>query len=74
MPMPSGNAARHATLWQTRSTTAIDLNTLVALSNGAYLSEAEGINDRGQIIAQDSNGYAQLMTLNVAAVPVPATT
>jgi len=46
---------------------AIDLNSLVALSSG-YLTLGLGINDQGQIIAKDSNGFVNLLT----PVPVPA--
>jgi probable HAF family extracellular repeat protein len=60
----SGNPASQAALWQAGSTAAIDLNTLMASSSG-FLTEAMGINDKGQIIAQDSNGFANLLTLNV---------
>jgi probable HAF family extracellular repeat protein len=47
-----------------------DLNVLVALSNGGYLMQAYGINDSGQIIANDNLNHAYLLT--VAPVPVPA--
>jgi probable HAF family extracellular repeat protein len=46
-----------------------DLNELVKLENGTFLTDAQGINDRGQIIANASDGYAYLLT----PVPEPET-
>ena len=46
-----------------------DLNTLVNLKNGIYLGNATGINDRGQIIANGSDGHAYLLS----PVPEPET-
>ncbi|MDP3389081.1 MAG: hypothetical protein Q8Q40_13845 [Methylococcaceae bacterium] len=66
------SSTTHATLWESGSTTAIDLNTLVSLSSG-YLREAMSINDKGQIIAIDSNNHINLLTPNVAPIPIPAT-
>lgn len=43
----------------------VDLNSLVTLADGAYLTEARGINDSGQIVANGSNGHAYLLS------PVP---
>lgn len=67
---------RVATFWHTGSTTPIDLNTLVALQTGDFLTYAYGINDAGQIIALSSNKagtefYAYLLT--PVSVPLPAT-
>lgn len=45
-----------------------DLNSLVTLPAGVGLSEANGINELGQIIARDRNGHAYLLT------PVPEPT
>ncbi|MBA4142139.1 MAG: DUF3466 family protein [Nitrosospira sp.] len=42
-----------------------DLNSLVELENGIFLADAMGINDRGQIIANASDGRAYLLS------PVP---
>jgi uncharacterized membrane protein len=68
---PSSNGVGDAVLWQSGSTTPIDLNTLVTLSSG-YLTQATGINTSGQIIAQGSDGNAYLLTPNVATVPLPS--
>lgn len=68
----TSSSLQHAAIWQSGSTNAIDLNSLVGLSSG-YLTQALGINDKGQIIAMDSNNYIDLLTLNVAPVPVPST-
>ena len=46
-----------------------DLNSLVELQNGAFRADATGINDRGQIIANASDGHAYLLT----PVPEPET-
>lgn len=46
-----------------------DLNSLVELGNGIFLSEATGINDRGQIITNASDGRAYL----ISPVPEPQT-
>ncbi|SCX88207.1 PEP-CTERM protein-sorting domain-containing protein [Nitrosospira sp. Nl5] len=46
-----------------------DLNELVKLENGPFLTDAQGINDIGQIIANASDGYAYLLT----PVPEPET-
>lgn len=67
---------RVATFWHAGSTIPIDLNTLVALQTGDFLTYAYGINDAGQIIALSSNQagtefYAYLLT--PVSVPLPAT-
>ena len=36
------------------------LNNLITLPAGVYLTYADAINDRGQIAAQSSDGYAYL--------------
>ena len=46
-----------------------DLNSLVKLENGTFLSEARAINDRGQILANASDGHAYLLS----PVPEPET-
>lgn len=46
-----------------------DLNDLVKLENGTFFSDAQGINDHGQIIANATNGFAYLLT----PVPEPET-
>lgn len=38
-----------------------DLNSLVKLEDGIFLSDATDINDRGQIIANASDGRAYLL-------------
>jgi len=45
-----------------------NLNTLVSLPNGAHLTEARGINDMGQIVANGSDNHAYL----VSPAPQPA--
>lgn len=47
-----------------------DLNTLVTLSDGAVFTEAYGINDLGQLVANASNGRAYLLT---PSIPEPGT-
>lgn len=46
-----------------------DLNSLVTLKDGIFLSDATGINDSGQIIANASDGQAYLLS----PVPEPET-
>jgi probable HAF family extracellular repeat protein len=46
-----------------------DLNDLVKLENGTFFTDAQGINDHGQIIANASDGFAYLLT----PVPEPET-
>jgi hypothetical protein len=43
----------------------VDLNSVVTLPAGTFLVEARSINDRGQILANASDGPAYLLT------PVP---
>lgn len=50
----------------------IDLNSLAALTDGAYFTEARGINDAGQIVANASNGHAYLLSVT-PSVPEPST-
>ena len=38
-----------------------DLNSFVTLSDGAFLYDARGINDNGQIVAEGSDGFAYLL-------------
>ena len=42
--------------------TMTDLNNLVTLPSGVFLTYASGINDHGQIAADGSNGHAYLLT------------
>jgi len=46
-----------------------DLNSLITLENGIFFSDATGINDSGQIIANASDGQAYLLS----PVPEPET-
>lgn len=46
-----------------------DLNSLVKLEKGVFLADATGINDRGQIIANASDGRAYLLS----PIPEPRT-
>ena len=46
-----------------------DLNSLIKLGNGIFLADATGINDKGQIIANASDGHAYL----ISPIPEPET-
>lgn len=48
----------------------VDLNSLVDLTDGSYLTVARAINDGGQIVASASNGRTYLLS-PTAAVPEP---
>lgn len=48
----------------------VDLNSLVDLTDGSYLTVARAINDGGQIVASSSNGRTYLLS-PMAAVPEP---
>lgn len=50
-------------------TNMLDLNALVTLGDGAYLTSAKDVNDLGQIVALGSNGHSYLLS----AVPEPST-
>ena len=53
----------HAFIAGMNGTGMNDLNSLVSLSNGNFLTAAHGIKDRGQIIPEDYNGgHADLLT------------
>lgn len=56
---------RHAFITGPDGIAMTDLNSLVKLENGTFLAGATGINDRGQIIANGSDGHSYLLT------PVP---
>jgi probable HAF family extracellular repeat protein len=58
----------HAFLTGPGGTNMLDLNSLVTLTDGAYLTEAKDVNDLGQIIAMGSNGHSYLLS----AVPEPS--
>ena len=64
----AGNGSQHAFITGANGSGMTDLNSLVTLGGGDYLTEARGINDAGQIIANATNGHAYLIT---AAVPEP---
>ncbi|MBI4937575.1 MAG: PEP-CTERM sorting domain-containing protein [Nitrosomonadales bacterium] len=64
------NAGETHAFVSTSAYSIIDLNSLITLNGGYYLSYATGINDRGQIIANGSNGHAYLLS---PAVPEPET-
>jgi probable HAF family extracellular repeat protein len=57
----SDNVTYHAFLYY-RNGPMLDLNNLLLNSIGTYLTEAFGINDSGQIIANGANGHAYLLT------------
>jgi len=65
-----GDSAAHAFLFRAGAMT--DLNSLVYLGP-VSLTEAFGINDSGQIIAEGDNGHAYLLTPATSAVPEPST-
>jgi probable HAF family extracellular repeat protein len=56
----SGPSASHAFLYSGGIVT--DLNSLVTMPAGVSLTQAEGINDTGQIAAVGSDGHAYLLT------------
>jgi len=60
---------RHAFITGPNGAGMTDLNSLVKLENGTFLYDANGINDRGQIIANASDGHSYLLT----PVPEPET-
>jgi probable HAF family extracellular repeat protein len=51
------------------SNAMVDLNSLVTLAAGVYLSTARDINNAGQVVANGSNGHVYLLS----AVPEPGT-
>jgi uncharacterized membrane protein len=68
------DGSRAAAFWLAGSSSPIDLNTLIALQSGDFLTYAYGINDSGQIIAVTSNDngtgfHAYLLT--PVSVPLP---
>jgi MYXO-CTERM domain-containing protein len=67
----SGTASgQHAFLYSGGKMT--DLNSLLPANSGLTLAWASGINDKGQIAAQGSNGHGYLLTPDsVAATPEP---
>jgi probable HAF family extracellular repeat protein len=54
---------QHAFLWASRH--MVDLNSLVTVAPGVWLTEATSLNDNGQIVANASNGHAYLISLAV---------
>jgi probable HAF family extracellular repeat protein len=64
---------RHAFITGPDGNGMTDLNSLVELQNGTFLADATGINDRGQIIANASDGHAYLLTPLLTPVPEPET-
>ena len=68
----SDDSAVHAFLYSIDSGTMVDLNNLVCTNSiGTYLTEAFGINESGQIIANGANGHAYLLT-PASQAPPPA--
>ncbi|HEX5355761.1 MAG TPA: hypothetical protein VFW93_06070 [Aquabacterium sp.] len=59
----------HAFLTGPGGVNMLDLNSLVSLTDGSYLTGATDLNDLGQIIASASNGHSYLLS----AVPEPST-
>jgi len=60
---------RHAFITGPDGTGMTDLNSLIKLGNGIFLADATGINDKGQIIANASDGHAYL----ISPIPEPET-
>lgn len=63
---------QRATLW-TKETGLQDINDFVSLSDGSYLYASYGINNHGQIIANGTDGFAYLLTPEIASIPEPDT-
>lgn len=68
----SGSSATHAFITGANGSGMTDLNSMVALANGAYPTVANGINDSGQILASGTDGHSYLLTVT-APVPEPET-
>lgn len=68
----NGYGTQHGFIWSAASG-MIDLNNLVSLNNGAYISYVVDINNAGQILARSSDNHTYLMSLSTAAVPEPET-
>lgn len=49
----------------------VDLNRPVTLAHGASLTRALGFSDRGQVIARDDRGHADLLTPDAPLPPMP---
>jgi probable HAF family extracellular repeat protein len=60
---------QHAFITGPNGNGMVDLNTLVKLENGTFLTDATGVNDRGQVIANANDGGAYLLS----PVPEPET-
>lgn len=52
---------------------AVDLNTLIDSSTGLTLTEANGINDRGQIVGQGCDAFGDCVGVLLSPVPEPTT-
>jgi probable HAF family extracellular repeat protein len=63
---------RHAFITGANGVGMTDLNSLVTIGNGDYLTQATGINDFGQITVISNQGHSFLFS-SVAAVPEPET-
>lgn len=58
----TADGEEHAFVTGPGGTKITDLNSEVALPNGAYLTRATAINDKGQVVVNDSAGRAYLLT------------
>jgi probable HAF family extracellular repeat protein len=65
----TADVSRHAFVTSAGGADMVDLNSWVTLPDGANLSEAVAINDKGWIVANSGNGHAYLLT----PVPEPET-
>jgi len=63
------STGKHAFLWQSGSLT--DLNSTASLAPGWMLTEAVSINDKGQILANGTDGNYQRAFLLTPMAPVP---
>jgi len=58
-------AAGHAFITGANGQGMVDMNSLVSLGDGLYLNDVWGLNDAGQVLVSDQNGFGYLLT------PVP---
>ena len=57
--------AGHAFITGANGQGMVDMNSLVSLGDGLYLNDVWGLNDAGQVLVSDQNGFGYLLT------PVP---
>jgi probable HAF family extracellular repeat protein len=66
-----GDETLHAFITGPDGVGMVDVNSLVTLAGGAYFTEASGVNDLGQLVANSSDGHAYLLTQQ--PIPEPGT-